>query len=173
MNAKTLIASTLALAVAASSGAAFAAASNSPTTAAKDPGKREQRILNMINRLDTDKDGKVSKAEMEASMNTTFTAVDTDKDGFLSRQEVEAARDALRAYRQKVKAEPNADVAQPELLPRGLVKRFDRLDANKDGKLSKEELTSVADRTFDRRDANKDGFITAEEFLASKGIKKG
>jgi Ca2+-binding EF-hand superfamily protein len=173
MNAKTLIVSTLALAVAASSGAAFAAASNSPTTAAKDPAKREQRVARMIARLDTDKDGKVSKAEMEAAMNTTFTAVDTDKDGFLSKQEVDAARDALKAYRQKVKAEPNANLAKPEPLPRGLVKRFDKLDVNKDGKLSKEELMSVADRTFERRDANKDGFITSEEFLAAKAKKKG
>lgn len=173
MNAKTLIASTLALAVAATSGAALAASSTSPTTAAKDPAKREQRVERMIKRLDANKDGKVSKLEMEAAMNTTFAAVDTSKDGFLSKQEIDAGKDALKAYRQKVKAEPNANLAKPAPLPKGVVKHFDKIDANKDGKLSKEELDRVADRMFQRRDANKDGFITAQEFLATKAKKQG
>lgn len=172
MNAKTLIVSTLALAVAASSGAAFAAASNTQTNAAKDPAKREQRVARMVKRLDTDKDGKVSKQEMEAAMNATFAAVDTNKDGFLSKQEIEAGKDALKAYRQKVKAEPGANLAKPAPMPKGVIKHFDKIDANKDGKLSKEELDRVADRMFERRDANKDGFITADEFLATKGKVK-
>jgi Ca2+-binding EF-hand superfamily protein len=168
MNSKTLIASAIALTLAATSGAAFAAASTTPTTTAKDPAKREQRVARMVKRLDTDKDGKVSKSEMEAAMNATVTVVDADKDGFLSKQEVDAGKDALKAYRQKVKAEPNANLAKPGQLPRGLIKHFDKIDANKDGKLSKEELDTVADRMFQRRDANKDGFITADEFLATK-----
>ncbi|MBB1249006.1 EF-hand domain-containing protein [Rhizobium sp. G21] len=172
MNAKTLIASTLALAVAASSGVAFAA-STTPTGAAKDPAKREQRVAFMIKRLDADKDGKVSKQEMQAAMNATLSVVDSNKDGFLSKQEVEAGKDALKAYRQKVKAEPNAAPVKPARLPNGVIKHFDRIDANKDGKLSKEELDRVADRMFQRRDANKDGFITAQEFLAKKGKKQG
>ncbi|WP_170976327.1 EF-hand domain-containing protein [Rhizobium sp. FKL33] len=171
MNAKTLIASTLALAVAATSGAAFAA--TTPSTTAKDPAKREQRVAYMIKRLDTNKDGKVSKQEMEAAMNTTLSVVDANKDGFLSKQEVEAGKDALKAYRQKVKAEPNANLAAPARLPNGVIKHFDKIDANKDGKLSKEELDRVADRMFQRRDANKDGFITAQEFLATKAKKQG
>lgn len=40
---------------------------------------------------------------------------------------------------------------------------FDRMDENKDGKISKEEFRGPEDR-FATADANKDGFLTKEEF---------
>src|SRR5439155_163316 len=47
------------------------------------------------------------------------------------------------------------------------VAQFMAFDANKDGKLTKEELTDTRlHRLFDRADANKDGVVTKEELLA-------
>ena len=46
-------------------------------------------------------------------------------------------------------------------------KRFDDLDANKDGKLSPEEVKDVEylSAGFEKQDKNKDGFLTWEEYL--------
>ncbi len=46
--------------------------------------------------------------------------------------------------------------------------RFDASDTNKDGKLSREEVTnrsSYLTENFDKLDADKDGFLSWEEFL--------
>lgn len=46
--------------------------------------------------------------------------------------------------------------------------RFDGFDKDKDGKLSREEITGKSDyltQNFDKLDANKDGFLSWEEFL--------
>ena len=46
--------------------------------------------------------------------------------------------------------------------------RFDAMDSNKDGKLSREEVTGRSDyltSNFDKLDINKDGVLSWEEFL--------
>jgi hypothetical protein len=59
--------------------------------------------------------------------------------------------------------------AQPPRPPEGgsLVDRMMALDKNKDGKLSKDEVTDERmQRLFERADANKDGVVTKEELTA-------
>jgi EF hand len=49
--------------------------------------------------------------------------------------------------------------------------QFDAADANKDGKLSREEVTKTSDyfaNSFDKRDTDKDGFLSWEEFVGHK-----
>jgi acetyl esterase/lipase len=53
---------------------------------------------------------------------------------------------------------------------------FDRFDANKDGKVTRDEVPERLRERFDSIDANKDGLISAEEqkaFLASGGPARG
>ncbi len=45
---------------------------------------------------------------------------------------------------------------------------FDRRDANKDGKLVREELPEPLRKNFDRVDTNQDGFISREEDAAMR-----
>jgi hypothetical protein len=60
----------------------------------------------MMNWLDTDADGQISRAELEAANQArlarelnAFDAADVSKDGKLSRDEMKAFRDAMRAQR--------------------------------------------------------------------------
>ena len=50
-------------------------------------------------------------------------------------------------------------------------KMFERMDANKDGAISKEEQLKVAEEKFMKRDTNKDGKVTREEASAYKNSK--
>lgn len=55
--------------------------------------------------------------------------------------------------------------------------RFQEMDTNKDGKVTKQEFLSAAElhwtRMLDRMDTGKDGTVSKEEFLAPKGPRTG
>ena len=49
---------------------------------------------------------------------------------------------------------------------------FDKVDTDKDGKISKAEFSAKGDEMFAESDANKDGFITREEGRAAHEARK-
>ncbi len=52
----------------------------------------------MMEKMDTDKDGKISKQEWQAHHESMFTQLDADKDGFVTKEE-------MKAHHQKMMAE--------------------------------------------------------------------
>lgn len=75
----------------------FAAEGDAPKKPEGDKGKPKMNPEEMIKKLDTDKDGKVSKAEFMASPNAKkdeakaterFGKMDKDSDGFLTKEEM-------------------------------------------------------------------------------------
>lgn len=107
-----------------------------------------------------------------------FDRLDTNKDGAISRQEYVGAKPEIRRQRTIVirdgdgPAEIDGAAGQPGVhvmrLRRGMGMRlhgrmFDRADANRDGKVSLEEMTNAALRHFDSADANRDGRLTPDE----------
>lgn len=112
---------------------------------AKEP--RGPRAEKMMEHLDTNKDGKISREEFEAGRpDGKFADFDKDGDGALSKEEYQAM---FMARAQKM-----AD------------RTFDRLDANKDGKIDASERQAHQDAMFKRLDKNGDGVITADELRA-------
>jgi len=120
---------------------------------AKADKPRGQHIT--FEQLDTDNDGQVTDAEMKAQGAARFAKVDTDADGFLSASELEAAgkdREKKRATRM-----------------------MERLDADKDGKLSLDEMGKRGRKgdMFAKFDADKSGGLSKEEFdAAHKEMRK-
>lgn len=53
---------------------------------------RQSRGTKQIERMDTDKDGKVSRDEWSAYYSEKFTEKDTDGDGFVTSKEMESSR---------------------------------------------------------------------------------
>ncbi|WP_396603343.1 EF-hand domain-containing protein [Algibacter sp. R77976] len=49
---------------------------------------------------------------------------------------------------------------------------IEKMDANEDGKLSKEEIKGPLKNDFDKVDADEDGFITEEEFKKAPKPKR-
>lgn len=52
----------------------------------------------MLERVDTDKDGKVSRDEMRVEADARFARLDTDKDGYLDRTELQSARQGMKHH---------------------------------------------------------------------------
>lgn len=147
MKRTYVIAGVTALSLIATSGAALALG--------KDRGDRGARGPQInFEQADTNKDGKLSREEMDAYAKARFDAADTNGDGKLSPEEMVAAaqkRDEERAQQRRAK------MAE---------RMLDRLDADGDGALSYEEMPgqqSQSDRMFSRLDADDDGAISAEE----------
>ncbi|MDC7682460.1 hypothetical protein PQU92_04185 [Asticcacaulis sp. BYS171W] len=62
----------------------------------------------------------------------------------------------------------------PEALRERFEQRFfEKLDANRDGVVSREEFRRQADERFDRLDANRDGKLSREEIRAEVEGRKG
>ena len=112
----------------------------------------------MLEQYDKNKDGFLDATELPERIKGRIDQFDSDKDGKLSRAELEKL--AARAGAQP--ARPEAE-AKPDL--------FRLLDANNDGKLSKEELQN-APRLLEKLDRNKDGVLDQEELKAAPAKKQ-
>ena len=118
---------------------------------------------NFLEKIDTDKDGNISKAEHEAARAKQAAAraerlaqVDRNNDGFVTFEEQKAAREAWKAQREAKAGER-------------FVKRHDK---NGDGRVAVAEMAAMADRgavMFERMDANKDGMVSKDEMRQGHG----
>ncbi len=111
----------------------------------------------MFDKFDTDKDGRISKEQMRASTAKLFAEADTNKDGFISKEEMEAHHKAMR--------EKMHDKMRDKMQ-----ERWKAADKDGDGALSKAEVDAAKmthlSRDFDKLDKNKDGKLTPDEIRA-------
>jgi Ca2+-binding EF-hand superfamily protein len=96
-------------------------------------------------RFDRDGNGAVTRDEMRTTTLEQFDKMDTNRDGRLTTDEIQAA--------QKERA----------------AKHFAKKDANNDGKLERSEVPRMPDEVFARLDTNKDGALTPDELAAGHG----
>ena len=135
--------------------AAYAAEADSHPTAAFIKGVRTMEEMHMI---DTDKDGTVSKEEWKAYQERIFDALDKDKNGFLEPEEFygKPAETVI----------PFATLGYAH----GLMTKqmFGKIDANGDGKVSKEEFVAYMMKAFDMMDKDKKGMLGTADFIVQK-----
>ena len=107
---------------------------------------------------DTNRDGKVSRAEYDAKRAEDYRRTDADKNGTLSEAEYVAEYAArLEAQLAAMRA---AQVAQAH-------SRFGALDGDKDGRMTEAEYRIVADFPFSRLDTNRDGTVDEKDTAQS------
>ena len=102
-------------------------------------------FLERLKAADTNGDGMLSQQEAAALPHIAahFSAIDANQDGQIT-------FDELRAYMKSQRGHHGA-------------KAFQTADTNGDGRISRDEFLAQAAARFDRMDANKDGFLTPDE----------
>jgi hypothetical protein len=97
----------------------------------------------LLLRFDADKDGYVTKEEMEAGLKADYAAADTNSDGCINPAEIRA-ENALRLRRDSTQASP-------------------LVDWNLDGCVDLREFSNTAHSYFDLADRTKDGRVSQLE----------
>lgn len=104
----------------------------------------------MFSLFDENKDGKLSRDEVQQGVDKMFADVDTNKDGTISQEE-------MRAHHQSLYNRMQSQMQE----------RWKAADKDGDGALSRAEVEAgkmpMLSRDFDRLDANKDGKLTSDE----------
>jgi Ca2+-binding EF-hand superfamily protein len=111
--------------------------------------------------------------------NAMFDRLDTNKDGQISRQEYVAAQPQVTQRQVIVMREgKNGAMGGPGMMRmhrKGMGmggRMFERADANRDGKVSLQEMTTAALQHFDSADANHDGKLTPDERMQMRSRVK-
>lgn len=109
--------------------------------------------------MDTDGDGKISRAEHAVAARQMFLQCDTNHDGIVTVAEMEATA-ALRGEK-------------PSKHDKTAAEKIQMLDRNGDGQLTAAENEDGSDRMFTAMDTNGDGYLSKEECKDSeKAMKK-
>lgn len=126
-------------------------------TAIANQGGKGDRWDQTLQRLDTDKDGAIGLGEARGAGEQRFTRLDADGNGVLSQAEfitlpqggqVDAERaDKIKAWRQKA---------------------YDTMAAGNPQGITREAYLARAEQRFQSVDADKDGRITREEAMAAR-----
>ncbi|MGR3760205.1 EF-hand domain-containing protein [Roseobacteraceae bacterium NS-SX3] len=118
--------------------------------------------------IDSDGNGEISKAEMEAVKEARFAAADANGDGKLSLEEMQAQgakRAAERAERMLKRLDSDGDgaLSLAELpSPRRHGDMFTRIDADGSGGVSKEEFEAMREHRGGKRHGSKPGAQTEQ-----------
>lgn len=121
---------------------------------------------------DLDHDGRVTFSEfkkMDAERQTRmFARIDTNKDGKISQAEMAAGRQARNPGGAGAGAGAGAGPG-PGLRPGGAAgqpgARMQRMDANGDGFITKAEMSKAAEARFQAADTNHDGWLSKGEVI--------
>ncbi|PPC75310.1 hypothetical protein C4K68_22010 [Pokkaliibacter plantistimulans] len=130
-------------------------------------GDGKVRMEEHFKQADTDGDGALSKAEVDAAIPRLakhFDDIDANKDGKLT-------PDELKTYWQAHHDERMKDM-QGKMQAR-FDERFKKADTNGDGQISKEEFEAEAAQRFAAMDKNGDGQLSREEITSQMRMHDG
>jgi Ca2+-binding EF-hand superfamily protein len=116
----------------------------------------------LFEKIDANKDGKVTLAEAKAAEKTRFAAIDTNKDGRLTTEE-------LQAHRASKHGDKPAHPERANKHKEHGAKFFAKMDANGDGAIDATESAAKAEKMFTRMDDNGDGVVTKDEVGRGRG----
>ncbi|WP_419896688.1 EF-hand domain-containing protein [Roseomonas sp. USHLN139] len=123
------------------------------------------RLLAMA---DADRDGRVTETEALNALSARFAEADTNKDGGLTREEVTAfLQSQWQAHRPEGERRAPSDRARQGMQNR-LDAMFRAADADRDGRVTLDEMRPIALALFRAADKNNDGALEASELRGDR-----
>ena len=107
----------------------------------------------LLREVDTDRDGRMTQAEIDAAVNARFARFDADSNGRMSLDEFGALW---------------ADITRP-----AAVRAFQFMDPNGDGSVTKAEVDEKTSRLVQRFDRNGDGALSMQDRGGRGGPDRG
>jgi Ca2+-binding EF-hand superfamily protein len=132
-------------------GKAFAQRASTPK-AENNQALAEDDVKQLLLLMDTDKNGKISRQEYMKFMQAEFDRMDKDKSGELDAKELAQSKLESNAI-------PGGDYVKQLLL---------LMDADKSGKISRQEYMAFMQTEFNRLDEDKNGELDAKELTESR-----
>ncbi len=152
-----------------------------------------------MQKADTNGDGKISRAEMTASLEARFAKMDADRDGQLTQKDFDLKRQQRLEKRfADMDTDRNGQISKAEFMaahqaradkragmggpgghkwrggPRGgRGMGAEMRDIRNGGVVTKADFIAKGMARFDRLDTNKDGFVTADEMKAARQMMRG
>lgn len=102
------------------------------------PAAKSGARSNYLERIDTNKDGFVDRAEFRAGLQGLFDRKDANKDGKLSQDELKTRRGDPAKRLASLDTDKNGSISREEFIATG-EKRFARCDKDGDGRIAKGE----------------------------------
>jgi len=136
----------------------LAALSSSSFAVAEDHesgGMHSDKMPPAFSKFDKNGDGRISRDEAREGTDRMFNDIDTNKDGFISKEEMQAhhkvmhdefregMREKMRDHWKSADKDGDGSLSRAEVEAahmKRLLRDFDKLDTNKDGKLSEDEI---------------------------------
>jgi Ca2+-binding EF-hand superfamily protein len=111
--------------------------------------------------------GRVERTGGATRRDPVLKALDTNEDGIISAEEIAAAPTSLKVLDKNGDGIISADeLRPPQMTPTDRADHMlDEWDTNKDGKIAKAEAPDQMQTRFDSMDANHDGFLTKDELI--------
>ncbi len=107
----------------------------------------------MLQHLDSDGDGQITKEEFDTGRGERFNSIDTDSNGSLSIGEMDQMREAKREKMRQ--------------------SRFERMDQDNSGAVTEEEFNIHGLDMFSGMDADQNGVVSQSEIEDWRPMKKG
>ena len=118
-------------------------------------GMQGDKMPPAFSKFDKNSDGRISRDEAREGTDRMFNDIDTNKDGFISKEEMQAhhklmhdefregMREKMRDHWKSADKDGDGSLSRAEVEAahmKRLSRDFDKLDTNKDGKLSEDEM---------------------------------
>jgi hypothetical protein len=125
----------------------------SPALAGDDEHKGHTSAAHEVSMMDTDKDGRISKAEHAMGAKKMFQKIDADYDGRVTANEMNAAHKDM----------PSAHSSKPM---KSSADKIKAIDTDGDGAISAEEHEKGSQKMFSKMDKDEDGNLSQAEIQA-------